>query len=127
MDFTKVFFPGWLALIIAGCSMQPRHALLTKPSAACLHEVKTQVKALAGTENVRLSDDLFQKSSLLVLTNRPHTFHAVENRMAGVIGSEKMVRLFREDRHCLIGVQDEEGKMIKKVVLKKCRCTDEAH
>ena len=126
MDFTKVFFPGWLLLLMGGCSMQPRHALLTQPSAACLHEVKVQVKSLAETENVRLSDDLFQKNSLLVLTNRPRTFQAAENRMAGVIGSEKMVRLFHEGGQCLIGLQDESGKIVKKIVLKKCRCRDEA-
>jgi len=126
MDFTKYIVPGWLALLIGGCSMQPRYALLHDSSAACLHEVKAQVKALAGTDNIHLSDDLFLKNSLLVLTNRPRTFQAAENPMAGVIGSEKMVRLLHEEGQCLLGLQDESGKILKKVVLKKCRCTEEA-
>ena len=124
MDFIK-YILGWSLLWMGGCSIHPRHALLSEPSIACLHEVKMRVKALVRIEHIRLSDDLFQNNSLLVLTNRPHTFLSAENPMAGVIGSEKMVRLFQEGGECWIGLQDESGKIIKKDALKKCRCRDE--
>jgi len=122
MDFIKIFFSVWLVLTVGGCSTQPRYALLRKPSASCLHEVKTAIKVLADTQNVHLSDDLFQRNSLLVLTNKPHLYQAMENRMTGVIGSEKMMRLFEEKGQCMIGLQDESGKIIKKILLNKCRC-----
>lgn len=127
MDYIKYILPGWFLLMIGGCSIQPRYALLNEPSVVCLHEARMQVKTLVGTEHIHLSDDHFQKNSLLVLSNRPRTFQTAENPMAGVIGSEKMVRLFRKGGKCWIGLQDESGKIIKKYVLKNCLCKDEAH
>ena len=124
--FTKLLLSSAIIMTIEGCAaVQRENALLLQPSSSCLKEVKQKVRQLAGNATIHLSDTVFQKYSLLLLTNAHQRSWGRENRMSGVVGSQKPMRLFMEAGECQIGLLDQDGKIVRKSVLKHCHCKGE--
>ncbi|RUM65345.1 MAG: hypothetical protein DSZ05_06290 [Sulfurospirillum sp.] len=126
MDYTKSFLAGVFLLLSGGCSAkQNTHAVLHQPSVECLHEVKEKVRQLSEVEHIEISDTVFQKHSLLLLTNIPRRSWVADNPLAGAVGTQIPLRLFVEDGLCRIGLLDQEGRIVRKRRLQNCRCKAE--
>jgi hypothetical protein len=99
-----------------------QRALLEHPSEDCLSQLLPAIREVTGLSKLKISENPFYKSDTLVLSNHPKHLSPANDPMVGVMGSEKIVRLFRSQEGCFIARLDENGKIVKRVALPKCRC-----
>ncbi len=129
VSISRVIVTVGAIMIVGGCTMHEGIALhkarLKVPAKECIAEVKSKAAELAGTKQLRVSDDLFQKSSLLVLTSMPAKPYPFDNPMVGVVGAQKMLRLYRDDQKCWIALVNDSAEVVKKLPLDRCHCVDE--
>jgi hypothetical protein len=113
--------------MIGGCSMSQNSFLqeryLHEITSACTEEITDAIEEMTGLRHIKLSDTVFQKSAMLVLTNRRRKNYPSDNPLIGVVGSEKILKLYSNDRDCRIALLDEQGNIIKKKVLQHCKCS----
>jgi hypothetical protein len=126
MRFTSLFTALFMMFVTA-CSMplaQPmQRALLVEPSEDCLSQLLPAIREVTGLSRIKLSKNPFAKSDTLVLTNHPREHQIPANDpLIGVIGSEKIVRFYKSDKSCFVALLDEQGQIVKRAMLSKCRC-----
>ena len=125
MRFTKLLIPPLLAGL-TGCSAttaQRVPALLERPTPHCRARLTEALTELTGVAHPRISNTPFSKSSLLILTNRPHRMMPGNDPLAGVIGSEQAVRLMKEGGRCLVVLLDAQGVPLREAELPGCDCS----
>ncbi len=129
-DFVKVgavwLFTAWT---LCGCSAtmskQKEAVLLNAADDACHEEIVETLKALTGLSRLKISSDAFTQNATLVLTNHPRHPFPAEDPLVGVIGSEKILKLYRDQKRCYIALLDENGQIRRSMPLHRCRCKSE--
>lgn len=113
--------------MMTGCSgmvnepaIQPAH--LVAPSRACLSQLHQKLETLTGLSGIHLSSTPFANSDTLLLTNHPRRPFPADNPMVGVVGSQIILKLYRQGARCMIRRFDERGRAGAWATLDRCRC-----
>ncbi len=93
-------------------------------SPKCHTQIENGLKNLLGISNIKISKDIFTKSSYLVLLNHKRVPFLQNDPLVGAKGSQKLFYLYREKQRCYLALLDEKKNIDSKVLLDGCFCKE---
>ncbi len=98
-------------------------AFLASCHEGCQKEVEDIIKKMSGSENVYLSDKIFQNNAVLLLSNFRHdeTPHSNNNKN---FSESKRFLLHKQGITCFISMIDNDMLILQSKRLLSCQCTD---
>ena len=111
-----------LAFLVTACtsSSEPQPYILSKSrTSSCQNEIQQTVSELIQAQNLKISGDVFSKTSSLNVTNKRDGV-LKQSPIFNDIGGRKTLHLYKQNNDLYIGLINKKKDILKAKKLKEC-------